>query len=56
MTGRSADAEGVEVHIIYEPSPSPAQRAAWGALWRRLLAPDTDTTPPAGQTEERPAT
>jgi hypothetical protein len=40
MTGRSADAERIEVHITHEPDPSPARQLLWRRLWQRLLAPE----------------
>jgi hypothetical protein len=40
MTTTSADAERVEVHITYEPDPSPARQLLWRRLWERILAPD----------------
>jgi len=55
MTGRSANAEPVEVHITYERDPSPARQILWGRLWQRLLAPDHDAPTPAGDPEQGPA-
>jgi hypothetical protein len=37
----------VVVDIIPAPDPSPAQQAAWAALWRRLLAPMNESPAPA---------
>jgi hypothetical protein len=37
----------VVVDITLAPDPSPAQRAAWAALWRRLLAPEDKSHAPA---------
>lgn len=37
------------------PTPSPAQLAAWRALWRLLLAvPPTEADPPTEQSGEPP--
>jgi hypothetical protein len=44
----------VQVSII-TGEPSPAQARAWAALWRRLLAPDTDTRAPEAPADDRGA-
>jgi hypothetical protein len=52
MITTSADAERVEIHIIYEPNPSPARQILWARLWQRLLAPDHNGPTPAPDPEE----
>jgi hypothetical protein len=44
----------VQVSIIMG-EPTPAQARAWAALWRLLLAPDTDTRAPEEPADDRGA-
>jgi hypothetical protein len=39
----------VELSLETVREPSPAQQAAWTALWRRLLAPPNESPAPAMQ-------
>jgi hypothetical protein len=52
MTRGRAGAEQVDVHLSFEPHPSPAQQRSWDLMWRRLLAPSPDSPTRTDNPEE----